>query len=445
MRLRAGLLGIAALALAVCTRDVPVDDSQAPPRGAERERMVGHVREDYPAMPEALVGMLTNVRRQLSDDVRCELAEWLAAPASGAPAGAMALSRRLIDYCSLATDDLSAGAVKARLKGEDFRFDIAGDELTLLAHSSESRVDVCCSMQVELTRIDDGPFWAARRRMAGLDRSMLSLFVARPERTAEKDIQRFRGANAPPDPRRVALSLMRGQTFDRELKSEALGETRKLRIYLPPGWSRDKVWPALFLADNSAASYASLVEAMIDDGEIVPIVLISAESGGRAVVGATVEPGGPDLRSAEYIRHDTEGDRFDRHMAFFTRELTAYAVSEFGVSTRREDRAVAGYSSGGVFALWAGLLHPEVYGMAVPMSPGIAALTADDLTTGVRARFRFAGGAYEPAFLETAQAAEAVLREGGYDVSGRYLAAGHDPDQWRIVLRHALIEAFPAP
>lgn len=444
MARRSILSGLSLAALLACVGgDAPVDRTR-PPVGEERERIAAEVREDYPEMPDDLVGMLVNVRRQLSDTARCELVEWLALPASGAPDGAMLLSRRLVDYCSLSIGDLTTADVKARLGGEAFRFDIAGDELTLLAHSGEDRVDVCCSMQVELARIGEGPFWAARRRMAGIDRSMLSLFVARPERTPEADILRFRGANAPPDPRQVAPGLMRGRTFDREMKSAALGETRKLRIYLPPGWSRDKVWPALFLTDNAAGSYAGLVEAMIEDGAIVPIVVVSAEAGRRAVVGAGVETGGPDLRSAEYIRHDAEGDRFDRHMAFFTGELTAYAVAEFGVSTRREDRAVAGYSSGGVFALWAGLLHPEVYATAVPMSPGIAPIAAGDLSDGVRARFRFAGGAYEPAFLETAQAAEAVLKAGGYDASGRYLAAGHDPDQWRIVLHEALIEAFPA-
>ncbi len=55
---------------------------------------------------------------------------------------------------------------------------------------------------------------------------------------------------------------------------------------------------------------------------------------------------------------------------------------------------MAGFSSGGVFALWAGLLHPQVYSYAIPMSPGMAVLKADDLDHGVRARFRFAGGLY---------------------------------------------------
>ena len=235
-----------------------------------------------------------------------------------------------------------------------------------------------------------------------------------------------------------------GQLFDSELKSEALGETRKLNIYLPPGWSKAKSWPAIFLADNSASIYAPMVESMILAREIEPIVLISAESGAPAVVGSAPAEYGTDLRSAEYIRHhNAAGDRFDQHLEFFAVELTRYAVKEFAVSTRRKDRVVAGFSSGGVFALWAGLLHPEVYAFAIPMSPGIAPISADDLSPGVRTSFRFAGGLYEPPFLETAKAAEAVLLKGGYDASGLWLSAGHDPEQWRIVLHAALIEIFP--
>jgi enterochelin esterase-like enzyme len=319
-----------------------------------------------------------------------------------------------------------------------------GDEVTLLARSAEPYVDVCCSLQLSMTRLDGSQFWAARRRMADADRAMLSLFVAKAERTAEQDIIRYRGANAPAAPAETSPGRIAGTLFDRELKSDALGETRRLNIYLPPGWSKERTWPALFLADNSASMYAPLVDAMITAGAIAPIVLVSAESGTPAVVGAASRPHGPDLRSAEYIRNRTGGDaRFDQHMTFFATELTSYATEEFAVSVRREDRAVAGFSSGGVFALWAGLIHPQVYSYAIPMSPGMAVLTASDLKPGVRARFRFAGGLYEPHFIETAQAAEAVLRLGGYDASGIYLSAGHDHDQWKIVMQAALMEIFP--
>jgi enterochelin esterase-like enzyme len=444
VRWRVCLAAPALAALIACERASRPFDPNSPPVGEERTRISEGVRDSYPLMPEDVVGMLTDVRRQIGENARCELVEWLAAPGSGGQEGAVALSKRMVDFCALGIDDLTASIAKKRLQGETFRFDVSGDEVTLLAHSAEPYVDVCCSMQFPMTRLDDSNFWAARRRLGGIDRAMLSLFVVKAERSPIEGILTYRGANAPADPTQVAHSELAGQLLDRELASGALGETRRLNVYLPPGWSRERTWPAVFLADNSASVYAPLVEAMILAGRIEPIVLISAESGDPAVVGIAPTQYGADLRSAEYIRErDGAGDRFDRHMEFFAVELTRYAVEEFAVSARREDHAVAGFSSGGVFALWAGLLHPEVYAFAIPMSPGIAPIAANDLTTGVRARFRFAGGLYEPSFLETAKAAEAVLKLGGYDASGLYLSAGHDPEQWRIVMHAALLEIFP--
>ncbi len=431
-------------ALVACEQPALPSDAAGSPVGEERQRISAGVRDSYPSMPENVVGMLTNVRRQIGENARCELVEWMAAPGSGGNDSVVALSKRMVDFCALDTGDLNATIAAKRLGGETFRYDVDGDEMTLLAYSIEPHVDVCCSLQLPLTRLAGSNFWAARRRLGGIDSAMLSLFVVKTEATPLEDILTFRGPGAPVDPAQIADDRLAGQLFDRELKSDALGETRKLNIYLPPGWSGDRSWPAVFLADNSASMYAPMVEAMILRGEIEPIVLISAESGKRAVVGLAPSEYGIDLRSAEYIRHrEGAGDRFDQHMAFFTQELTRYAVEEFAVSTRREDRVVAGYSSGGVFALWAGLLHPEVYAFAIPMSPGIAPITAADLTTGVRTRFRFAGGLYEPHFLETAKAAEAVLKHGGYDASGLWLSAGHDPEQWRIVMHAALLEIFP--
>lgn len=444
MRWRTWLALPALATFAACAEPAPPRNPDGAPVGEERELIAEGVRVSYPTMPENVVGMLTNVRRQIGEHARCELVDWMAAPGSGGNSGAIAISKRLVDFCALSIGDLDASMARQRLGGETFRFDVSGDVLTLLAYSTEPHVDICCSLQLPMTRLGDSNFWAARRRLGSIDRAMLSLFVTKATRTPAEDILIFRGVNAPVTPAQVVDGQLAGKLLDRELQSAALGETRKLNIYLPPGWSETKRWPAIFLADNAASAYAPMVEAMILAGKIEPIVLISAESGAPAIIGTAPTAYGLDLRSAEYIRHhEGSGDRFDQHMKFFAVELTRYAEQAFSVSTRREDRVVAGFSSGGVFALWAGLLHPEVYAFAIPMSPGIATISADDLAPGIRTSFRFAGGLYEPHFLETAKAAEAVLRDGGYDASGLWLSAGHDPEQWRIVMYAALLEIFP--
>src|SRR5690606_18568409 len=117
--------------------------------------------------------------------------------------------------------------------------------------------------------------------------------------------------------------------------------------------------------------------------------------------------------------------------------------TEFGVSSDREDASVAGYSNGGVFALWAGLLHPDTFGEAIAMSPGLVFVEESDLDRGPRATFHLSGGLYEPPFARAARSVDDKLRAAGYDVTGRYLAAGHAQDQWQQVFAEAVEEIYP--
>ena len=64
----------------------------------------------------------------------------------------------MIDFCALGIGDISAASASQRLDGATFRFDVAGDELTMLVHSSEPTVDVCCSLQLAMTRLGDSDF-----------------------------------------------------------------------------------------------------------------------------------------------------------------------------------------------------------------------------------------------------------------------------------------------
>jgi hypothetical protein len=210
--------------LLACERPTPdrvfAVDPSGPPVGEERVRISEGVRESYPSMPENVVGMLTDVRRQIGENAQCELVEWLAARGSGGQAEAVALSKRMVDFCALGIGDLDASIAKKRLKGKTFRFDVSGNEVTLLAHSLEPYVDVCCSMQFPMTRLGGSDFWAARRRLGGIDSAMLSLFVVKTERTPVEDILTFRGPNAPADPAQVAHGKLAGQVLDRELASK---------------------------------------------------------------------------------------------------------------------------------------------------------------------------------------------------------------------------------
>lgn len=395
-----------------------------------------------PRLPPAIDALFKAGGSLINADTRCEVIDWTISPGSGMPEDAVRMARRYVDLCVLAHDDVTPETAARRLGGETFRFDVEGNAVTLLAKSSDASVQVCCAPQMKLERIGASDYWAARRRIADPDKAMLSFSIIKPGVPPE-GFKTFRGPNAPLKPIEVEIGKWKGQMLERELKSTALGETRQLMIYLPPGYTKDRTWPALFMADSGAVEFAGLVESMIAAGEIDPIVIISAASGEEAVIG-TPPTGFDDLRSADYLRFWPDGrDRFDRHMQFFAKELVDFAVAEYGVSANRSDRAVSGKSSGGVLAMWAGVLRGDTFAHAIPMSAGWITLKPEHLVSGDRARFFVSAGKYEPGFIQPAQEAERVLKAAGYDATGRYYAAGHFHDQWAVALRAALIEIFP--
>lgn len=411
-----------------------------PSAGDERDVMIRKVRAAAPEMPEHLVFQFVDFHSQINDNSSCELLEWITSHETALPAPARQAAALNLATCRLPSAGLTADAARAMLDGKTFAVEVAEGVLTVVTRSTASDVRICCSIQGEMERIGDSEFWVQRRRLPDADRGMLSFmsFGSNPEPPI-----RWRGPLAPEAPPLAAWPL-RGQRLERQIASEALGETRKLSIYLPPEWSPDRTWPVVYLTDGAALVFSHVLEPMIAEGTIPPLVLVSALPAPFGVVGEA-PPLPMDLRSAEYINRFPGGagqDRFDRHMSFFAEELTDYARKEFAVSSEPEDVAVAGYSNGGVFALWAGLQHPETFGGVIAMSPGMVFIEPTDLAAEVRARFQVSGGLYEPTFAKTARTTEATLREAGFDVMARYPAAGHAQDQWEYVFSEAIKGIF---
>src|SRR5262249_20980741 len=161
-----------------------------------------------------------------------------------------------------------------------------------------------------------------------------------------------RGPHAPVTP--VRKEKLAGTWVARKLWSDALQETRKLSIYLPPGYHEGGNYPTMYAGDGGYG-WANYVEPLIESGAIPPIVMVGAGDG----QGGIVEDGsslGVELRMADYLPgFENAGDRFDRHMRFFTEELVPYAEKEFALARERTKRAVQGQSNSAVFARWAAL------------------------------------------------------------------------------------------
>ena len=124
-------------------------------------------------------------------------------------------------------------------------------------------VALCCGLQEPLKRLPNSDVWTLSKEIPDLSKAVISYgFVIDGKFSRGMDeFKVWRGVDAPPPPE--TLEPPGGCLFERTLKSEMLGETRELFIYLPPDYAMLEILglPVVYLADGSSIlSYADVVE-----------------------------------------------------------------------------------------------------------------------------------------------------------------------------------------
>ncbi|MGA2064152.1 MAG: alpha/beta hydrolase-fold protein [Thermoguttaceae bacterium] len=138
----------------------------------------------------------------------------------------------------------------------------------------------------------------------------------------------------------------RGKVEAVEYDSKAAGCTRKMRVYTPPRFAKDKNYPVLYLLHGSLADETSWVK----DGR-VDAILDNLYADKKAVPMIVVMPDGNLFSTAE----------FDLFGADMLGDVIPYVEGHFPVQADREHRALGGVSSGAHQALELGLAHPETF------------------------------------------------------------------------------------
>src|SRR4051812_1458179 len=126
-------------------------------------------------------------------------------------------------------------------------------------------------------------------------------------------------------------------------ESKSVGATRKMNVYTPPGYSKDKKYPVLYLLHGIGgdetewqrfATPAVLLDNLIADQKATPMIVVM-----------------PNGRAQKNDR--AEGDVFRSAPAFaaFEQDLLGDVIpfieSHYSVQADREHRAIAGLSMGG--------------------------------------------------------------------------------------------------
>jgi enterochelin esterase-like enzyme len=173
------------------------------------------------------------------------------------------------------------------------------------------------------------------------------------------------------------------------LAAPALERTKRILVYLPPGYGCEprRRYPALyfndghdlFVRDPFAAALDPPLAAEIAQRESwygswrLDVQLDAALAAGSlpplVVVGIASDDG---MRSRDLAPAPWSGSHEARGLAygaFVAASVVAAVEARFGIATERRCRAIAGASLGANSALQIGLQHPERFGLVLALSP----------------------------------------------------------------------------
>jgi enterochelin esterase-like enzyme len=134
-------------------------------------------------------------------------------------------------------------------------------------------------------------------------------------------------------------------------------------VYTPPSYDRKKAYPALYLLHGwsdlangwTAVGRANFIfDNLIAEGKIKPMIVVMPLGYGDMKF---VNSGGSVWEDKAAVEHN---------LSLFSQALLTEVLprveSEYHVSKKRNDRAIAGLSMGGMESLTIGLTHPDLFG-----------------------------------------------------------------------------------
>jgi len=189
------------------------------------------------------------------------------------------------------------------------------------------------------------------------------------------------------------------QVIDTAFLIPQLKRTRRIWIYLPPGYADSKTaYPVMYMHDgqnvfDDATSYSGEwgVDEFLDSTRLRKCIVVAIDNGGVK-------------RMNEYNPYDN--DRFgksegDAYIDFLVKTLKPFIDKKYRTLKDRENTSIAGSSMGGLISLYALLKYPKIFGGAGIFSPSIWITNKkifDDIKSKgkkVEARVYFYGGGKE--------------------------------------------------
>ena len=164
----------------------------------------------------------------------------------------------------------------------------------------------------------------------------------------------------------AAAPLVIGETFT--LQSKTLSETRRINVYLPPGYadSQGKRFPVLYMPDGGLAEdflhVAGLVQVCVGNGTMRPFVLVGIENTERRrdLTGPTQNE--EDRKIAPRVGGSATFRKFLRE------ELMPDVEKRYRTT---HESAIVGESLAGLFVIETFLLEPDLFNTYIAIDPSL--------------------------------------------------------------------------
>ena len=222
-----------------------------------------------------------------------------------------------------------------------------------------------------------------------------------------------------------------GQLEMVEYDSKTVGTKRRMQVYTPPGYSKDKKYPVLYLLHGIGGDESewqrfvrvdSLMDNLIADRKAVPMIVVM-----------------PNGRAQKNDR--PEGNVYAAAPAFatFERDLLDDVIpaidSLYSTRPDRESRALAGLSMGGGQTLNFGLAHPDIFAWIGAFSPAPntkapALLVPDPSAAKKQLKLFVLTCGNRDGLINISQGLHAYLKENDVAHVWHVDGHGHDPAHW---------------
>ena len=217
-----------------------------------------------------------------------------------------------------------------------------------------------------------------------------------------------------------------------EYESKTVGTTRKMQVYTPPGYSKDRKYPVLYLLHGIGGDETEwqrfahpdvLLDNLIADGKAVPMIIVMPN--GRA---QKDDRAGPNAMATAPAFAVFERDLLD--------DVIPAIESRYAAQPDRAHRALAGLSMGGGQSLNFGLAHLDIFAWvggfsSAPNTKPPAQLVPDPEAAKRQLKLLYLSCGNKDGLIRISQGVHAYLKEKAVPHVWHVDGNGHDATHWR--------------